>query len=240
MLLIALALLILGGSGLFYYTRIVQPAQLQARAQATALASTSSTTQLYVTATNGTPDLDSSLNLNDPSWNWVEYAGSQSGSCVFREGAYYSTVTQKGSYSCLAQGTDVSNFAYQVQMTIVTGDKGGLIFRSDNIDQNSYPFSTNYYFLSISHNGDYNLYYHSDKPPVQLASGSDSAIKMGLNQPNLLTVIARGSNISVYVNKHYITSVSDSTRGSGLVGVFALSNGNPTDVRFSNAQQWSL
>jgi hypothetical protein len=79
-----------------------------------------------------------------------------------------------------------------------------------------------------------------DKSKVQLTTGLSPAIKTGLNQPNLLTVIARGSNISLYVNRRYIASVTDNNRSSGLIGVFAQNDGNLTDVAFSHAQVWNL
>jgi hypothetical protein len=61
-----------------------------------------------------------------------------------------------------------------------------------------------------------------------------------LNQVNLLTVIARGSNIYLYVNNHYLTHVTDSKRLSGAVGVFARSDTTATNVQFSNAKIWNL
>jgi hypothetical protein len=235
-----LAVLVIGGSGLFYYTRGVLPTRQHTRATATLPATVSSTRQLYVMATSGSPFLDGLLSHNDAN-NWVEYTAAQGGGCAFTEGAYHSTVLQKDMIPCLAQGTDFSDFAYQVQMTIITGDEGGLIFRSNEIDPNNpLPLSTNYYLFAISHDGHYDLSYQGDKSKVQLTSGSSPTIKTGLNQPNLLTVIARGGNISLYVNKQYIASVTDSSRGSGLIGVFAQNDGNLTDVAFSNAQLWNL
>jgi hypothetical protein len=224
---------------LFYYTKGVRPTQLHFRPPATIPATVNSTTQRYITATNGSPSLDDLLNQNDAD-NWTEFTAPQGGGCAFREGAYYSTVLQKATLPCLAQGTDFSDFAYQVQMTITTGDEGGLIFRSNEIDPNNPPFSTNYYLFTISHDGHYSLSYQGDKSKVQLTSGFSPAIKTGLNQPNLLTVIARGSNISLYVNRRYIASVTDNNRSSGLIGVFAQNDGNLTDVAFSNAQVWNL
>ncbi len=73
----------------------------------------------------------------------------------------------------------------------------------------------------------------------QLANGLSSAINMGLSQSNLLTVIARGSNFYLYVNKQYITSVGDNTFSTGVIGVFA-AGANATDAVFSNAQVWRL
>ena len=236
MLLSILALLIIGASG--FYAITSRSTNLHPRAISIGTAKVSSTTQLYLTATSGNISLNDPLSQNDIN-NWVEYIPPQGGGCAFRGGAYYSTALQKDIQPCLAQGPDFNDIAYQVQMTISTGDEGGLIFRSDDINPNNYPSSTNYYLFGIRNDGHYSLSYHSNQPSVLLASGSSSAIKTGLNQPNLLTVIARGSNISLYVNQHYITSVNDGTRSSGLIGVFAQNDGNTTDVAFRNVQVWT-
>ena len=236
-LLIILALLVIGGSGLIYYTTVVQPTKLHAQATATVQANVSSTTRLYDMATNGSPDLNDPLKRNSAS-GWVEFPWTQ-GDCAFR-GAYHSAILQKDIAPCLAQRTSYSDFAYQVQLTIITGDEGGLIFRSNAIDPNHFPFSTNYYLFGIGHDGRYSLSYQGDKSKVQLISGSSSTITTGLNQPNLLTVVAHGSNISLYVNRQYLAGVSDSNRSSGAIGVFAQDNSNPTDVAFSNAYVWTL
>lgn len=236
-LLSILALLIIGTSG--FYAIASRSTNLHRRAISTVTAKVSSTTRLYLTATSGNTSLNDPLIHNDIN-NWVEYVSPQGGGCAFRGGAYYSTALQKDILPCLAQGTDFSDFTYQVQMTISTGDEGGLIFRSDDINPNNYPSSTNYYLFGIRNDGHYSLSYQSNQPGVLLSSGSNSAIKSGLNQPNLLTVIARGSNISLYVNQQYITSVNDSTRSSGLIGVFAQDDGNSTDVAFSNVEVWTL
>jgi eukaryotic-like serine/threonine-protein kinase len=235
-LLSILALLIIAASG--FYAIASRSTSLHPRAISTVTAKVSSTTQLYLTATSGNISLNDPLSQNDIN-NWVEYFPPQGGGCAFREGAYYSTALQKGILPCLAQGPDFSDFTYQVQMTISTGDEGGLIFRSDDLNPNGDPSSTNYYLFGIRNDGHYSLSYHSNQPGVLLTSGSSSAIKTGLNQPNLLTVIARGSNISLYVNQRYITSVNDSTRSSGLIGVFAQNDGNSTELAFRNAQVWT-
>jgi hypothetical protein len=236
-LLSILTLLIIGASGFYAFASRLSNGHLRGVPAVTA--KPNGTTQLYLTVTSGNMSLSDPLSRNDVN-NWVEYVPSQGGGCAFRGGAYYSTALQKGILPCLAQGPDFSDFTYQVQMTISTGDEGGLIFRSDDIDQNNYPSSANYYLFAIRNDGHYSLSYHSNKPNVLLTSGSSSAIKTGLNQPNLLTVIARAGNISLYVNQHYITSVNDSNRSSGLIGVFAQNDGNITEVVFSNVQVWTL
>jgi hypothetical protein len=138
-------------------------------------------------------------------------------------------MTQAGTFAvCTAQATNFANFTYQVQMTILSGttnDGGGLIFRSSG--GSAYRFR-------VGVNGSFDLV-----DQVQsLVSSSSPAIKTGLNQTNLLTVVARGSNILLYVNKQLIANVHDSLSSSGAIGMLAVDFTNPTDVAFNNAQVW--
>lgn len=182
-----------------------------------------------------TPQPGSALVLNDPltaqdanQWSLVTFTGG-AGGCGFSNGAYHAVAAQAGSFAiCTAQATNFANFTYQVQMTILSGttqDGGGLIFRSSN--GSAYRFR-------VGINGSFDLV----DQIKELASGSSPAIKTGLNQTNLLTVVARGSSISLYVNKQLIANVHDSLSGSGSIGMLAVDFTNPTDVAFNNAQVW--
>jgi hypothetical protein len=186
------------------------------------------------------------MSQNDSSWDWWEGSLTQDGNsdCAFMGGgAFYASMQKNGISSCPAQSIDIDGLAYQVQMTISTGDEGGLIFRSANVsvDQNGNSTLSNYYFFSISQDGHYSLYYYqNDKSQIRLAAGSSSSINRGLNRANVLTVIAHGSDIYLYVNNHYITHVKDNRHLSGAVGVFARSDTTATSVQFSNAKIWNL
>jgi serine/threonine protein kinase len=242
---IMLVLLLLSGSGLLYYFAVIQPAKQRIHTTATASASIDSRTKLYLAAISGNTVLNDALNHNDATTtNWVENTSSPDGkTCAFRDGAYYATALQQGLSPCLVQGSnfsDLSDFAYQVQMTIIQGNEGGLVFRSDAIDPNHYPFSTNYYLFSVGSDGHYSLSYQNTKNLVSLKRDTSSAIQVGLNNPNLLTVIAHGNTIILYINKKYVTTVSDHSRSSGLIGVFAQKNSHDTDIAFRNAQAWDL
>ena len=132
-------------------------------------------------------------------------------------------------------------------MTITQGDGGGLIFRSDAIDQNNYPFSTHSYLFSVGSNGHYSLSYGSigctcqnATKLVPLKQGTNPAIQTGPNSSNLLTVIADGHTIFLYINKQYVTTVSDTNRNYGMIGVFAQKNNHDTEIAFRNAQIWNL
>ncbi len=94
-----------------------------------------------------------------------------------------------------------------------------------------------------SADGAYDLFLYVDNNGSHarsLIAGNSSAMHTGLNQANKLAVIARNANLYFYVNQQYIASVSDSSYGSGQIGLFADNHTNPTEVAFSNLQVWTL
>jgi hypothetical protein len=134
---------------------------------------------------------------------------------------------------CFAQASNFSNFAFQVQMTILKGDGGGLVFRAD-------AANAKFYLFRITHDGLLTLLVTSDsKTNTPLVDDTSAAIKKGA-QTNLVTVIARDSNIYLYVNKQYVDSVSDSTYSAGKIGLFADDTDAATDIAFNNVNVWQL
>ncbi|HLI89819.1 MAG TPA: hypothetical protein VKV37_14100 [Ktedonobacteraceae bacterium] len=263
-LLAALLLIpMIGGFGLLYYVQVARPAQLhaqatatvatanahatgtaQAYASATASANATATAQVVATATahqaifnqatSKTPALTSAMTGQDGA-EWDVYRAQGGGGCTFTGGALHASVFQQQFYvPCFAQATNFSNFAFQVQMTIVKGDEGGLIFRANDAASKFYLFRIGrdgYYSLNISKDNDHN---------TPIAFDSTQAIKTGLGQPNLLTVVAQGKNIYLYINKQFVGSAVDSTYAGGKIGVFAADHTAVTDVAFTNVRVWTL
>jgi hypothetical protein len=249
------------GSAIIYYFSVPYPAQIRAQATATAQtlvnnratgtalavhhAGETATAQaqatltaqqnIYLQATQGNPAVTGSLATND-TLNWNEVDSASSGGCVFAGGSYHVKELEKGFFDpCFAQSSNFSNFTLQVQMTILSGDFGGILFRSDSQSSKSY-------LLQFGTDGSYQLYKYVDNSgnnSQTLLTSFSSAIK-GQNQPNLLTLIARGSQLTVFVNKQYVDTVSDNAYKSGLVGFLAYYKSNPTEVTFSNIQIWKL
>ena len=185
---------------------------------------------------SGTLALNDPLSDNSNGYFWTE-GGDAEGTCAFTGGAYHVNESQQGDFRiCAAGNTNFSNFAYEVQMTIVQGDRGGIGFRADDANVKFYSFR-------IGQDGSYELQLHVDNSRADirtLTSGSSSAINTGLNQANTIAVVANGNTISLYVNRQEIDSVTDSTFSHGQIGVVAYDNSNPTEVAYSNAQVWTL
>ncbi len=226
-------------------TNATRTAQASATAQAVANTHATATAQavgtatalqnLYNQSTSGSPDLTDPMTSPDAN-RWEVGTSSTGSGCQFTSGAYHAIIIEKGFFQpCFAEGTDFSNFAYQIQMTIIKGDAGGILFRANNSSFKLYQFS-------VGQDGSYDLYSYQDRQHSKtlISNSTSPAINKGAGQTNLLTVIARGDHLYLYVNKHYVTSVSDNTTSSGQIGVFAQNYTNPADVAFSNAQVWKL
>jgi hypothetical protein len=209
-------------------------ATAQAQATVAAVATVTSYHAIYAQATGGTPALDDSLSGNSNS-NWDEYSDGSGGGCQFSGGALHASILLKNYFVvCFAQSTNFSNFAFQAQMTIIRGDEGGLIFRSNNTN-------SNFYYFRIGHDGYYALFLsRNNKLDSTLAEDTNSAINTTFGQTNTLTVIARSSTLYFFVNKQFVASVSDNTFSAGSVGVVAGDLSHPTDVAFSHAEVWRL
>ncbi len=196
--------------------------------------------KLYDQITGSIPSISDPLSQNGLNWDTEQ---KTTYSCTFIEGAYHASLQGTPNYvRCLAYATNFLNFTYQVQMMITKGDSGGILFRY--VGANSANGTDKGYSFTIDQSGNYDLSLwgsSSSSPRVNLLNGSSPFIKTGLNQTNLIAIVADGSNIYLYVNQHYINRTSDTTYQSGAIGVFAEdSTSSSTEVVFSQAQVWKL
>src|SRR5205807_9005142 len=88
---------------------------------------TASTSPLPYPPSQGKLVLNDPLHANNAAW-----AVSQDGTarCSFHASAYQVIAAQRSAFtSCRAQGLALSNFALQVKMTLLSGDRGGMVFQ---------------------------------------------------------------------------------------------------------------
>jgi hypothetical protein len=186
---------------------------------------------------NGTLVLNDPLRDNSKGYNWQDDTDTTPPSCSFARGAYHAKVNSGYYYPCTAQTTDFNNSIYEVQMTITQGDCGALIFRNDSSNNN-------FYYFRVCQDGTSALFIYKDKKGSTLIAGhSNAAIHTGLNQSNLIAVVAQGSTLDLYVNQQKFDSISDSTYSHGHIGLAAegfSGDHPPTEVVFSNAKVWKL
>jgi hypothetical protein len=209
---------------------------------ATAIVQTNATAQAEASASSipyppngGTLVLDDSLTDNSKGYNW-EQSSDNYGSCGFVKGAYQAVSQTRGSFEyCLATPTSYANFIYQVQMTIVKGDGGGLVFRADDTGQK-------FYRLLINQDGSYrfSVFDHPNQDVVgtTLLSGSNPAINTGLHTPNIVAIVVHGNVFELYVNLRRIAVVGDYSYKQGTIGTFATDEESLTTVIFQNAKVW--
>lgn len=250
-LLLGLALLVLLGSlGLYALTRtnqmttgtaanavatLVQAKYATATIQARVAATVTATTAYnhYVQATSGTPGLDDPLSDNSKGNRW--YEGTFSFGTCFFQGAAYHDIAKAGYYSAACTGfVPLGDFAFQVHVAIVRGDGGGgIAFRLH---------ANGAYLFEITPQGSYTLFkndFHRNTF-IPLLTGSSAAIIKGLNQFNLVAVIARGSTIELFINHQYVGYVADTTYSEGYVGIWALASRNAVEVELRDAKVWAL
>lgn len=192
------------------------------------------------TVQNPYPPHTGNLALNDPlkdnskGYRWDEGTFANGGSCSFTGGSYHVGVSIQGRVlACNAKAVTFGNHTYEVQMTILKGDRGGIFFRQVGTQG---P----YYYFSIKIDGSYELDSFNGKTSNVLQHGTNPAVKRGLNQPNLLAVVAQGSSIDLYVNGQSILRITDSTTSNGLIGVAADATDQPAEVAFTNARVWMM
>jgi hypothetical protein len=186
---------------------------------------------------NGKLELDDPLSDNRQGHSWQENANTGGAACRFTGGAYHAVQPQKGYIqTCFAQSTDFGNFVYEVQLTIFTGDYGGMVFCADSSN-------LKFYYFSIGRDGRFYFSRYVDGVPAHaqvLLQGQAPFIHTGFNQANLLAVVVQNGSIDLYVNHQKIGSYDDSSYTHGQIGVFAGNAGNSSNIAFSNAKVWQL
>lgn len=205
-------------------------------ATATAMAHVATATAIHP---NPYPPYHGTLVLNDPlrdnsrSHGWQTSPSTSGNGCVFFGGVYHVTTAKGGSQKCIETASIFSDFAYEVQMTILKGNAGGMYFRVDH---------TGGYALLLNLDGRYQLDEIVNGVQITLTRGMALAWKTGLNQPNIIAVVAHGRDIDVYINYHYVAHANASNHTTGQVGLIADSSGTDvsTDVAYSDAEVWSF
>ena len=107
-----------------------------------------------------------------------------------------------------------------------TNDHFGIIFRvPENANANKG------YLYGINCNGQYSLRLWDGEVMSSLVSWRDSdAIKAGANEVNRLGVMAKGENLTLYINGQKVNEVSSSAYLEGSFGVFVGSGGITEDL----------
>jgi serine/threonine protein kinase len=263
MLLVLLLVIVLVGGGFLYFTKVnasnthlpptgnspLTPQPTSTQSSAATPQPTATTGVTPVPQPTDTPPVQTgasnpythsgSLALNDAltsnNLNWDTGTNNHNASCQFTsQGFEVIQPAQSFFHGCIAKNTDFTNFVYEVQMNMISGDYAGIIFCADKSQGT-------YYFFYIKPDGSYQLQiYSNDQLLRTLTSGSSSAITTGLPSNNLLAVVVQNGTISLYVNETSIATVNDATYTHGQIGVFTGNDTNSADTIFSNIRVWQL
>lgn len=145
-------------------------------------------------------------------------------SCLFVDGAYHVTA-QDGGYKPCHATLNASNFTFEVQMTIISGNCGGMAFHDIVTQQRAY-------FFAVCKDGTFRFDRFDSTTRTTLYSGTIG----GLQDTNTIAIVANGSNYDLYINSHKVASVNDPTYNQGSLGVSA--DGPNCEVAYTNARIW--
>jgi hypothetical protein len=210
---------------------------------ATVTATTTTALAAYATATAtdnpypfcGALLMDDSLMDNSRGYVWYVGSDNAGGDCEFTGGSFHVRESGAGSSYAYMANRDYSDFAIQVQMTIIKGDIGGIEFRANHTNKTWYTFC-------VGEDGTYWL--DRDQQDINVVpQTSSSFINKGRGQINLIAVVAQESTITLYVNGQQIDSVTDSANSHGEIGLLAgeyKTCGSPADVAYNNLKVWRL
>ncbi len=192
---------------------------------------------LDASTSNPYPPSRGTLALND---SFAQAIGTwdNSSNCQFTNKEYM-VKTVKGFTECTDNNRSDSfnNFVYQVRMQFVTQNTcGGIIFRNQ-VDS----LFADYYEFYICTDGNYACgvvggLYNS------LASGS-AIFNTGVEQPNIIAVVAQNTKFQLYINGVKVNEVSESHFSSGTIAVFAsyLTDSKATEqIAFNDVKVWTL
>ncbi len=187
----------------------------------------------YTKVTSQKPLFTDSLKQNVNGWDIDTKANLK---CFLTNDAYHvsSLVPHYAVFCRNKKLNNLSSIACQVRMTILHGNGGGIFFRLTTPGKNLLQS----YFFSLDSNGTYNLWADNVYHFKTLLHNTSTAIKSGLNQSNLITVIAKGRLIALYINNQYVNSIVDNSAAAGMVGLFAHDVLSTTEVEFSNLIVW--
>ena len=183
------------------------------------------TAGVALTATSGTLLLSDTLSSNTNK-RWLENT-----SCAFTGGAYHVIVQQSNALqTCSSNTFPFANGAIQADVSLLSGDTAGLLFRVSG---------NQYYDFEITNAGTFFLRRHNASIGVDytyiIPATASSAIRTG-NQTNRLLVIANGSDFKLYINGSFVDEAQDSNYTNGQIGfaVGTLSSTSTGEGSFAN------
>lgn len=196
-----------------------------ANARATQQAQASATAGIVSTATSGTLILADTLASNT-NGRWPENT-----TCAFSGGTYHVIVQQSYSFQdCSSNIFSLGNVTMQADVSLLSGDDAGLIFRANGYQFYDFEITGQGQFFLRRHNGATRADYTS-----LIQNTSSSAIATG-GEKNTLLVIASGDDFKLFINDVFVGEAHDNAFASGQIGFVAgtLASSNSGEGSFAN------
>jgi len=180
---------------------------------------------IYIQATSGKPFLNDLLSRQDGN-KWTE-GNYPNESFFFKEETYHIKTLRHSQLSVgFGKSVTFSDFAFQTEMMLISGDGGGLVLQAGDTDRLVYRLALNRDYLDVVY-GANELFI-------------DMNFKTQLRRRYLLTAIALKSDLYFYVDKRCVVALNDSSVSTGTVGLMAVDFNNYAHAVFSNAKIWDL
>jgi eukaryotic-like serine/threonine-protein kinase len=221
-------------------------AQAQARETAVVIAGMTATAEAQASATAGVLQTATSGQiayqdlLNDATnANTVAETWDHDNKCVFNSDGYH-VKEDTNWHVCKESAYNYQNTAVTVNVRILNGQTGGLIFRySTNV------FGESGYLFEIDNAGNYRISlftHHISETITPLQDWTlSSALSPGSASSNTLQVIARGVTLLFYVNGIFLVQETDAAYSSGDIAFYATKNGPAlADVVYSGINVYPI
>lgn len=157
--------------------------------------------------------------------------------CAFRDGTYHVIVTSTDYLQpCELVSQTFDNSAMQVDVSLLSGNNAGLIFRA-NSDQ--------FYDFEINNRGQFFFRRHdagASSKYIYLIPNTKNAAIVSSGRKNTLLVLANGSDFKLFINRTFVGEVQDSTYISGQLGLVAgtLSPNAGGEASFGNLRVFKM
>jgi hypothetical protein len=186
------------------------------------------------------PDFSDPLTDNTKRYKWTEVR-QPDGSCVFSSNGYHITTLDQDYrfYKGISEVLVLSNFVLQVDMKVMAGEEGGVLFRWNM------GIPDTFYYFYIRTDGTFGLEKGEEtgiavKHRVLVGEPNNKYVKKGLNQQNKLMVRAVGHVIELYVNEQFLDRIDDNKNPHDRGHMGFVSGRKPSEVIFSNVKIWKI
>src|SRR5258707_353114 len=220
-----------------------------------ALAGGGAASYFYFSRTNQPPPVDTHTNpytnampnllFTDPlsksaMWQSLQYDQLTDGFCLFQQGAYHASSNKTHVYTlcpAASQQPSTTDMTFEMQMQILHGDCGGLLFRGD--------FTQGYfYYFDVFFDGQHYFATYKNFALLQAIQLPHQAtvlptLKADSQATITVGVVAQGSTLTFFLNGQQVDQITDTTYTGGQIALLCFAINHPTEIVFSKARLWT-